>query len=151
MTDTGKKVVIFNGKMNAPYLEIFDPDSNEESLTNMVNKLKEEGVVYRVVDEASLPLQDKDFQTAWKMVEDGIEIDMEKCREMTRFKFRKLRSAEFVKLDLEFMKAMENADMDRVREIGIMKRKLRDIPEHPLFNEALTLADLRAIQLEDLL
>ena len=104
---------------------------------------------------------ERTFRNAWTLgerPEDGvISIDMEAAKEVWREKIRMAREPELVKLDAEFMKAMEipesmldeNSESvreKRLSEIVTAKQALRDAPADLLINEATTPEELKLVQ-----
>lgn len=76
-----------------------------------------------------------EFRNALTLKEQGIpkrtviEFDLEKCKLIWVEKIRQHRNNQLKDLDIEFMKAMEDGDSDAVKEIGDLKKILRDLPQ----------------------
>ena len=107
----------------------------------------------------TLPAE-RTFREAWEAtgVDTGvIGVNMDKAKEVWREKIRMAREPELVKLDAEFMKAMEipesmldeNSESvreKRLSEIVTAKQALRDAPADLLINEATTPEELKLVQ-----
>ena len=58
-----------------------------------------------------------------------IVINMPKARGIQMDKIREVRSNELAKKDIEFMRAIEDGDVDTQATIKTKKQELRDIPQ----------------------
>ncbi len=89
---------------------------------------------------------DRVFRNAWIANESQgiINVDMSRARDIWREKIRIARTAEFAKLDAEFMRALETSADTSV--IVAKKQALRDAPADPLIDAATTPAQLKAVQ-----
>jgi hypothetical protein len=56
-----------------------------------------------------------------------ININLDKAKEIHKNNLRFARSEEFKSLDIEFMKAIEQSDSEKMAEISSKKQELRDI------------------------
>ena len=96
--------------------------------------------------EWTLP-SDRVFRNAWEASDPSvgvIQVNMDQAKEIWRDKIRRLRVAEFEKLDTAFMKAMETgAD---TTDIVAQKQVLRDAPAHADIDAATTPEQLKAVQ-----
>ncbi len=90
-----------------------------------------EGVAYQIVDAATLP-SDRYFRRAWKVGNGSVDVDIEGAKEVQRDHWRKLREPKLAALDIEFMKAVEDASPARRSAIKAQKDALRDVTETPL-------------------
>ena len=101
----------------------------------------------RLLDSAQWATpNDRVFRNAWAA--DGttmsIEVDMVKAREIWREKIREARKPELLRLDAEFMKALEKgAD---ISVIVSAKQALRDAPSDPAIDTASTPEELKLVQ-----
>jgi hypothetical protein len=82
----------------------------------------------QIVEYEDLPT-DRTFRNAWVQEDKSISVDMDKARDIHMDKIRWLRNQELQKLDPQFMKALEQNDTDRLKEIATLKQELRDIPQ----------------------
>ena len=86
------------------------------------------------------------FRNAWTADESQgvITVDMTKARDIWRDKIRAVRSAEFARLDAEFMRALETgADTGA---IIAQKQALRDATVDPAIDAAQTPEQLKLVQ-----
>ena len=74
-----------------------------------------------------------------------ITIDMNKARMIAQNIIREHRKSEFEKLDIEYMRALESQDTEKMAEIVAQKQVLRDLPASPAIQEAKTLEDLNRL------
>lgn len=85
---------------------------------------------YKIVTTDDLPAN-RFFFNEWvyneEMPENPIEINVEKAHDHWKNVWRELRKPMLEKLDVEFMRALEDGDMELSRTIGQKKKLLRDI------------------------
>lgn len=103
-----------------------------------------QGKTFEVVDVADLPA--RDYRNAWKALP-GKKIghDMVKARELHRNKFRELREPKLKELDTEYMRADEDGDQQKKKEIAAKKKALRDVTADPAIEAAQTIEQLRLV------
>jgi len=70
-----------------------------------------------------------EFRSALILTDNGLDFDMEKCKRIWVDKIRDHRDRQLRELDIEFMKAVEDGDTDGVKEIGDLKKILRNLPQ----------------------
>lgn len=75
-----------------------------------------------------------------------ITVDMTKAREIKKNMIREERELLFVKLDTDFMKALENADTAEQTSIADKKQALRDATDDPAIEAATTAEELSAVR-----
>jgi hypothetical protein len=73
-----------------------------------------------------------------------IKINLDKAKEIHKNNLRSARSEEFKNLDIEFMKALESGDSNKVSEITAVKQNLRDITKAPEIELAASVDDLKS-------
>lgn len=71
-----------------------------------------------------------------------ITIDMARAREVTKDIIRQLRPPYLERLDVDYMRASEAEDRDRMKEVAGLKQVLRDLPASPAIQEAKTPEEL---------
>jgi hypothetical protein len=71
------------------------------------------------------------------------KVNIEKAKELHRKKIRYAREEAFKSLDVEFMKALEIGDTEKVAEISATKQELRNLPACEEIECATCLDDLR--------
>jgi hypothetical protein len=71
------------------------------------------------------------------------KVNIEKAKELHRKKIRYAREEAFKSLDVEFMKALEISDTEKVAEISATKQQLRNLPACEEIENATCLDDLR--------
>lgn len=94
------------------------------------------------------PVEDRTFRDAWEIDGKGVSVHMGKARDIHRNTLRRLREAEFAKLDVDSLRAQEKGDKAELAKVTERKQKLRDAPAHPLIEAAATPEELKAITLE---
>ena len=72
-----------------------------------------------------------------------ISINMDKAREIHKENLREMRKPILEKLDVEFMKAFEVNNTERIQEITTLKQELRDVTQSPLIVQAETPEELK--------
>ncbi len=92
------------------------------------------GASYIALPADQLP-EDRYFRDAWKLEDGELVIDVEAAKEIQRDVWRKMRKPKLDALDLEFMRAIEQADSVRQAEITAEKNALRDVTETELPND----------------
>lgn len=112
-----------------------DDDALKEHLPLIVEegtkivKLKEEDVV------------DDYFYDALKITSNKLTIDSEKAKEIQRNLWRAAREKKFAELDIEFMRALETGDAEKIKEISEKKQALRDVTKLPLSKVPMTIKE----------
>jgi hypothetical protein len=71
-----------------------------------------------------------------------ISVDMEKARSITQDMIREERKLVFEELDIEYQRATETEDRNRMKEVAALKQVLRDLPASPAIQEAKTPEEL---------
>lgn len=117
----------------------------EENIPSEVDKI--------IINKYFVLQNDMDFFDAWDidMKNKKIIIDMPKARDIWRSQLRIERAKEFKKLDVEFMKALEDGNTYVQGVITEKKKKLRNITAHPAIEEADTIETLRRYTLDKLM
>ncbi len=83
-------------------------------------------VSHRELSDEELPA-DRVFRNAWKDGEEGLEIDVEKAKEIKKNEFRDLRAPLLEALDVKFMQALEKNLS--TNPVVLQKQALRDVTE----------------------
>jgi len=73
-----------------------------------------------------------------------IKVNMTKAREIKRDMIRAERKPLLEKLDVEYMRAQEVGDTDKIAEIAAKKQALRDATADPVIDDAQTPDELKA-------
>jgi hypothetical protein len=84
---------------------------------------------YKIVDRTLIPA-DMIYNSAWiydDSMENGINYDISKVREVHINLWRKARKPLLDALDVQFMRAVENMDTDTILDIKTKKQTLRDV------------------------
>lgn len=98
---------------------------------------------YKIVDVSEIPT-DREFRTAWQQLDDKIEINFDKAKEITKKRLREERKSLLAQQDVEFLKAIES-DSDK-SEIIKEKKRLRDITK--LVDSVTCLEELKKLKAE---
>ena len=132
------KVIIY--KNNDNRLSVINPCYKDD----MTNQEKDEYVIFiqnkdvpKNIDNSTIPswiidsddLRDiRNIRNAWNVNNSGqIYFDRDKAIEIKKEQFRNLRKPLLEKLDVEFMRALENGDTSSIPIITQKKSDLRDI------------------------
>ena len=84
-----------------------------------------EGVEYKIVESVDI---DNDFFNAYEFDSElGAKININKAQEIQLNKFRSVRTPLLAKLDLEYMRADEQGNLELKKEIASKKQVLRDV------------------------
>jgi hypothetical protein len=100
------------------------------------------------IDPATIP-QDRYFRDAWSHVAGKagaqIAVDMTKAREIHRNALRRARAPLFAEADVDYAKADEAGDTATKEAVRDYKQALRDAPQDPRIDAAMTPEELKAI------
>lgn len=80
-----------------------------------------------------------------------IYVNIKKAKDIKKNQIRAEREKLFEQLDIEFMKALEMGDTEKLEQISIKKQKLRDATDHILLSNAKTVDELKTIKLENII
>lgn len=153
-TITGEKVIDYK-----EYLlpEPIGPMTEEEAIEYILKKdvparvwhpdYKYNRQMYRIVTREDIPV-DQTYRDCWRLSErenDLIAIDVDKAKEVWKKKMRNARELIFPKLDTDFFRALEFADIDKQKEIAERKRLLREVTALPELENAKTVEEIEAI------
>lgn len=84
-----------------------------------------EGIEYAVVDD--LGDLDNDYFDAFEHANFGLHCNIDKAKALHLNKFREARKPKLAALDIEFMKAVEQADLVKQADVTADKQELRDV------------------------
>ena len=73
-----------------------------------------------------------------------ITINLDKAREIHKDKMREARTPKLAALDVQFMRAVEQADAAKQAEIAAEKQALRDVTKDPDIAAATDVEELKA-------
>ena len=105
------------------------------------------GAVSRIILRTDTP-GDHVFRNAWDADFDnysGVFVDMDKARVIAEDMIREERAKAFEILDVEYMRASESQDTEKMAEIVAVKQVLRDLPASPAIQEAKTPEELKQL------
>lgn len=99
------------------------------SLSDIAAKAIPKEIPYRITTLDKLP-KDREFRNAWtdKLPTESVDVDIDKAKEIHVGRLRKIRDKKLEKLDLELMRALEDDDKVKLKEIKAKKQALRDMP-----------------------
>jgi hypothetical protein len=115
---------------------VYAQENNQIAVASVIEELQEviEDIVYKIVS-LNAPYKivesldvDNTFFNAYEFDQStGAIINMEKAKEIWKNKFRETRKPILEKLDVEYMRALENNDTEKQQEIASRKQQLRDV------------------------
>lgn len=105
----------------------FDEVVNEHLAKNK-NNIKE----WKIVTSDELP--DPEFRLAWTLQNGHVIVDIEKAKEIWYNKFRTARKSILEKLDVDYIRALEQNDQIKIQAIVRKKQQLRDLTQLDLPN-----------------
>ena len=97
---------------------------------------------HRAVNDSEIP-DDRYFRDAWSHKLDKIEVDMPKAMDIHLGRLREMRKPKLEALDIESMRAIEEDDKDKQRQIAADKKALRDVTISPDVLNASTPEELK--------
>lgn len=122
------KIIVFKLKnQNQAYIHTSFVKTNA---VEILLKIQEEIEVYKEINEALLPINDSDFITCriWDNTkENKISYDFLKAKEIWKNKWREVRTPILEQLDIEFIKALETSNVQKIQEVVLKKQQLRDV------------------------
>jgi len=99
------------------------------------------GVVSRVIEHTNFP-EKRIFRNAWRHDFESdapdVVVDMDKARVITQDMIREERKPLLEKLDIEYQRATETENKERMQEVVALKQVLRDLPASSAIQEAQT-------------
>lgn len=155
------KIVIFNEdgtcSILTPFIDMFNPASatyklllssgidlstDEKIWEHIIKQAKIEDKNYRFVEEDRIP-SDRSFRNAWTHVldTDTVDVDIDKAKEIHKDTLRALRKPILEKLDIEYMIALEQGNIELQAEIKENKQELRDVTDLDMPNTPEELKD----------
>ena len=99
-----------------------------------------EGAEYKIIDDSELP-KDRVFRNAWNY---DLKEDISKSKEIWKEKLRVDRKPILEKLDVDFMRAMEENDEVLMLDITKAKQALRDVTQ--LVDACKTIAGIKKVK-----
>ncbi len=155
--DDGKAVIVY------PMANMYNPNSKErQALTERGVTFETEdelndyiakqaipsGKRYKTFNQEDLPA-DRYFRDAWVAdIENNLEVDMNKAKDIHMSAIRKWRDEQLASLDGPSLRAIETQDADAIAEIFAEKQALRDIPQTIDLDVANTPEELKNIKPE---
>ena len=113
--------------------------ADQEKIDEVIEKSIPEGAEYKIIKASDIP-NDRDFREAWEYAS-GVDINLEKAKEVQRNRWRQARQPLLQELDIKFLIASEQEDVGEINIIKEKKQILRDV----------TLTDLSSVNsLEEL-
>ncbi len=110
------------------------------SIENCMKDIPEEAE-YKIIDESELP-KDTTFRNSWGF---DLKEDIPKLKEIKKDMLRADRELLFKQLDIDFMRASELNDTDKINEIAAEKTRLRDITKK--VDSCKTIKQIKAIKI----
>jgi hypothetical protein len=116
--------------------------SYETTFEQVLNSLPKDTTAF-VTESENLP-EDVTFFNAWELDGEEVVVNLTKAREIWKDRLRQARKPVLEKLDIEYMRALENEDTTRVEEIVSVKKKLRDITVAKELTSAKSIENIKA-------
>lgn len=124
------RTIFYQGENNR--LGIIGVLDQNSSIEEIVSKTIPENLEYKVIEGPTN--LDSDFLDAYDFINKEAVMNYERAKDIQKNKWRQLRKPILEKLDVEFMKALETGNTQKVQEIGSQKQELRDVTKTPLIN-----------------
>jgi hypothetical protein len=80
-----------------------------------------------------------------------ITININKAKEIKKDHLREERKPLLEALDIQYMKALEQNDTQKMQDIVAQKQALRDVTQHPDLLEVESVEDLKNLSINDLI
>jgi hypothetical protein len=80
-----------------------------------------------------------------------ITININKAKEIKKDSLREERKPLLEALDIEYMKALEQNDTQKMQEVVAQKQALRDVTQHPDLLEVESVEELKNLSINDLI
>jgi hypothetical protein len=126
-------------------------DANEDDASFFAREVARNhpGVSFFIVDSQDRAVEafftDRYFRNAWCEKDGKAAVDMVKARTCHMERIRSKRNKEIAKLDVPFMKALEDGDVVEQNRIKDLKQSLRNIPQTIGLSSARTPDQLKAL------
>ena len=137
--------IIYPQDLNGKGIVILIPmAASSLSLEQMQSKDVPSQSPSRIIPFIDIP-DDHTFRNAWEADFEnyqGVSVSMEKARLITQDLIREARRPVLEKLDIEYQRATETEDKNRMKEVASWKQLLRDLPASPAIQEAKTPEEL---------
>ena len=125
-----KKVVLHKGSNDQ--LNLTFP-ANDDFIPLIVERLQVDSETdFVILNREELDNDTYEYLGAFKFINGSVIYVPEKMKEIQKNKFRIARKPILEKLDIEYMRALENNNVVKQQEIASMKQQLRDITDIPL-------------------
>lgn len=118
------KLILF--KRDDDTIGLISVGPNEHLINEIAATDVPKDCIWTIIEADFLP-EDKTFRDAWVWRNNKIEVDIELAKDQKRRLFRSLREPLLPSLDLQFMRAVEEQDTEKQKEIVSKKKALRDI------------------------
>lgn len=122
-------------------VEVFRRDPN--SLKTVVEQSGYDCVSWVAIDKSQIP--DRTFQSAWRLVDGTIAIDMIEARAILRDRIRAARKPLMGQLDIAYQRADEVGNEALKLDIAARKAALRDCTHDPMIEAAATPEQLKQV------
>lgn len=139
--------LIIHGKQDGGITILIPSTKTKLTLEQIQQKDVPEGAVSRIIPRTDMP-DDGFFRDAWDANFDdyvGVFTDMDKAKVIAQDVIREERAKAFEVLDVEYMRASESQDTEKMAEIVAVKQVLRDLPASPEIQEAKTPEELKRL------
>lgn len=120
------------------------PPTNDEGTLDYPNGRV---MSWRILQDHEVP-SDRSYRDAWRDDGERIVHDLPKARAIHRERLRAKRKPLLEALDVEAIRADEDGDSARKRDVVARKRRLRDVTADPRIEAATTIDELKAIDVE---
>jgi hypothetical protein len=109
-------------------------------------------VSWRFLESDEMLPENRSFRNAWVYTKAGqLTVRMDQAREIHKDHLRRHRDSEFKTLDSDYLKADEDNDAYKKKEVRVKKQKLRDITDDSKIESANTPEELIDAWPDDLL
>ena len=109
---------------NEDGVAIITPTESQD-IEDVISNSVPEGADYKVIKSSEIPT-DREFRAAWEYMS-GVNISLERAKDIQRNRWREVRGPLLEALDLDFLMASEEGDSDTINLIKQKKQILRDV------------------------
>ena len=136
---------LFDGKhYYIPSEESLEFETEDAVLSHMMLSLPKDIMEAWIVDIEDIP-KDREFRNSWTIVKltGKMSYDLDRARNIQLQRMRAQREPKLKTLDVEYLRALENIDLDKIDRIKREKAYLRNITENLKIKPLTSIEDVK--------